>query len=514
MAGRKQRPGRGLGAHWAPVLPFALVLVSHCAPETMSPGSVAQPQAGSPTNPPGNPPATAGTAAAPPVLPAAPLAGSPAPVPSAGSGSTGDVPTPPVAAATLPCEVGKVVATKCGNCHGKEPIGGAPMSLVSQTDFVAQLKSMHTAPGETHQVAKLVKTRINDTARPMPPGAPLAATELTTLNNWLDQGMPAGVAADSACAEPTKPPAVNEPVTRPDGTKCYQFRNHGVPEPGDTSPYSVIPGEHYVSFYYKAPWTEPAELVNWRTIYDNQKVMHHWLLYSTLGSEMDGAFVPSIGTHIGDAAQLIAGWAVGGNDVAMPKDVGLVLPAPGGGLLLEWHFYNTDIAPQMDSSAIEICTLPAGTMKNTAGMTWLGTENFNGPTGMPPKVESKFAGTCLPSRTGMNATDPIHIFSFWPHMHSYGRHMNSVVHRVDGTNEQVFDKPFDFNYQITYEAGVDLYPGDTITSTCTFMNTSDFGVAFGPSSDQEMCYQFAFSYPVGALDNGIPSLVGATNTCW
>ena len=43
---------------------------------------------------------------------------------------------------------------------------------------------------------------------------------------------------------------------------------------------------------------------------------------------------------------------------------------------------------------------------------------------------------------------------------------------------------------------------------------ADLSVAFGPSSNQEMCYNFAYSYPAGALDNGVPSLVGATNTCW
>jgi hypothetical protein len=417
-------------------------------------------------------------------------------------------------AATLPCDVGKLVSAKCQTCHGATPIGGAPMSLVSDGDFSAMLKSGRTVPGETRAVAELVKMRINDSAMPMPPGGGLTADELSTLNGWLDKGHPAGVPADAACAMTTQDAMPSGPVMNPDGTTCYQFRNHGQPMPGDTTPYGVVPGEHYVSFYYNAPWTTPQELVSWRTVYDNRKVMHHWLLYSTFGNSMDGTFAPSIGTHLGDDAELIAGWAVGGNDVHMPQDVGLKLPDPGTGLLLEWHFYNTDADVQMDSSAVEVCTVPAGSLKHSAGMTWLGTENFNGPLGMPPKTKSEFSGTCLPSRAGMNDTDPIHIFTFWPHMHTYGRHMHSTVVRADGTTEEVFDKPFDFNYQITYDASVDLYPGDTITSTCTFENTSDASVAFGPSTTQEMCYQFAFAYPVEALDNGVPSLVGATNTCW
>jgi hypothetical protein len=364
------------------------------------------------------------------------------------------------------------------------------------------------------EVAKLVKLRINDAAKPMPPGALLPESERNLINGWLDRGHPAGGASDVGCAvaQPMKP--VEKPRPTPGGVTCYQFQNHGQPVPGDKTPYPVIPGEHYVSFYYTAPWKEPSELVSWRTIYDNRKVMHHWLFYSTLGATMDGTFAPSIGTHVGDAANLFAGWAVGGNDVNMPPDVGLKLPAPGEGLMLEWHFYNATAVPDEDKSAVEICTVPAGSLKHTAGMTWLGTEFFNGPAGMPPRTQSKFSGTCLPGRTGMTANEPIRIFSLWPHMHTLGRNMQSVVNRADGTTQEVFNKPFDFNYQITYDAAVDLYPGDTITSTCTFMNTTDYSVAFGPSTEQEMCYQFAFAYPAGALENGVPSLVGATNTCW
>jgi hypothetical protein len=94
--------------------------------------------------------------------------------------------------------------------------------------------------------------------------------------------------------------------------------------------------------------------------------------------------------------------------------------------------------------------------------------------------------------------------------------MTSVIKRANGMNETVFDKPFDFNHQVHYPQDplIVLPPGETITSTCTFDNTTNNSVAFGPSTEQEMCYQFAFSYPAGALDNGVLSLIGATNTCW
>jgi hypothetical protein len=190
--------------------------------------------------------------------------------------------------------------------------------------------------------------------------------------------------------------------------------------------------------------------------------------------------------------------------------MGLELPPKGGKLNVQWHFYNNGTAPEPDNTSVVVCTVPANTRPNTGSLTWLGTENFYGPFGMPPGMH-EFEGTCPNDSTG-----DITIWGFWPHMHELGRHMKSVVTRVGGTTEVVFDKPFDFNKQIHYENRPQLVlkPGDTITSTCTFQNDTGGNVAFGPSTKQEMCYQFAFSYPARALDNGTASLIGASNVCW
>ena len=64
---------------------------------------------------------------------------------------------------------------------------------------------------------------------------------------------------------------------------------------------------------------------------------------------------------------------------------------------------------------------------------------------------------------------------FWPKMHKLGRPLSSAVHRADGSTEMVFDKDFDFNHQIHYVNSpmIVLQPGETITSTCTFDNTTN-----------------------------------------
>jgi hypothetical protein len=278
----------------------------------------------------------------------------------------------------------------------------------------------------------------------------------------------------------------------------------------------VANGQNYVMFYHKVPWTVPSVMTRYRTLYDHTNVLHHWLFYTTTAAQ-PGAVETGIGTHIGQGSQLVAGWAVGGNDVTMPPGITGRLPAPGTTVMVEWHFYNQGAAVA-DLSGIEVCTVPAAQVDpvKVSGLTWLGTENFNGPFGMPAGVESKFTGTCNPSWNNAPNNMPITIYSFLPHMHKLGKNMESYITRANGTKEPVFNKPFQFDNQISYDLDpyLVLNRGDTITSTCTFFNNTNASVAFGPSSDQEMCYQFAFSYPAGALENGVSSLAGATNTCW
>lgn len=415
-----------------------------------------------------------------------------------------------MAQSTLPCNVATIMTGRCGQCHGASTVGGAPMSLTTLEDFH---KPSYSDPARL--VYELVQERINDEARPMPPGSLMPDPDLSVLNTWLGAGAKSGTVADANCPAAEAVPTIEmEPETARDpNEECFELRMHGAQSPGDTSEYTIESGEYYNCFYYKVPWDKPVEGTRFGNAFENEALLHHWLLYTT-NSTAGGTFERCTGSHIGDNSQLLAGWAVGGRDVEMPPQAGFELPPPGSHVLVEWHLFNTTGRSVGDSSGIQVCTIPKGTREHTATMATLGTEDFNGFLGMPPGVESTFSGTCRPSRQGMNAGDPIHIFTFLPHMHKLGRSMRSVVNRGGGATEEVFNKPFDFNQQIHYEVAVDLFPGDTITSTCTFFNNTGASVAYGPSSEQEMCYQFAISYPAGALKNGAFGLNGATNNCW
>jgi Copper type II ascorbate-dependent monooxygenase, C-terminal domain len=193
--------------------------------------------------------------------------------------------------------------------------------------------------------------------------------------------------------------------------------------------------------------------------------------------------------------------------VIFPNDMGLKLP-DSGGMMIQWHHFNSTGAVAMDGSAVQMCTVPAAMRKNIGGLTFLGNENFNG--GMPPGQKSDVTGTCTNS-TGK----PITIVGFNPHMHLLGVNMKSIVTK-GGMMDPLFDHAFQFDHQVNYmiNPGYVLNAGDSITSTCTFNNTTTASVNFGTSTKEEMCYQFTFAYPYGALNNGVLSLIGATNTCW
>ena len=461
----------------------------------------------------------------PSVLDGAPLAGTPISSDPAAQQGSPDLPVASAGTAEatsspgLPCDIAQVLQDHCWKCHGETTNWGGPMSLTQHQHFAEAGKLTTDA-----RVIDLVRARINDSSKPMPPPTedPMPPEAIALLNQWLDGGAKAGT--ESACTLRPSPALIEAPVDEsthwqgvesswPGGVKpeetCYQFLKHGGQTPQDATKHITEVNETYVNFYYKVPWAEPVVATRWRTIYDNTQVLHHWLLYkSPASANLDGTWAAGLGTHPG--AQLLAGWAVGGGDEDFPPGVGLRMPAPGTLLELEWHLYNTTGAPVPDQSGIEICVVPESAVdpQFVAGLTWLGTEDLF----LPPNQETARGGMCEPS---FKNGGPIHIVKWLPHMHLAGKHMDTWVLRADGTEEHVFSEPFTFDQQISYVQNppVIVNPGDRVFAQCTYHNTTSAAVLFGESTNEEMCYQFAIAYPAGSLDSGSLTWNGSDNTC-
>lgn len=396
----------------------------------------------------------------------------------------------------VPCAIQQIVEPRCGMCHGASPRFGAPNSLSKIEDF-------HAASPLGGQVFERLLPRIEHATSPMPPppNNRVPTAEIATLRTWVAAGAPAGPGCD--VDEPVPPDDVAPPADDLDCEYELELKAHGGFFAGDEAPFRVPQAtDHYECFYFRPPWNVDVHGLAFTPIVDDDRVLHHYLLYMQSGAGFgDGDHDACLGRH--ENAELVAGWAPGGQPYILPPDVGLHLGSGQNNLfVLEIHYNNSaNYADAADRSGVRVCAT-SNRRPQTAGMQWLGTENLL----MLRADDHERAGTCNP-----RLNQPAHILTSTPHMHRRGVHMRTVINRAAGGSEVLLDEPFDFENQIMHETPATVYPGDTLTTTCTFRHEGGL-VGFGNRTQDEMCYNFVVVYPYGAFNTG-GSLTNAENAC-
>lgn len=454
------------------------------------------------------------------------------------SSTTADPPPDdaPLAAASrvtfLPCDVAKVLHDRCWDCHGPTLQFTAPMHLTSWEDTQAASTEEPSKP-----IYARIEQRIHDVANPMPPASwPTrpTANDIAVLDRWTAAGAPAGDRSQAACQPPGSPAgtggspagggggvggaagaatgsggtgasgsdgtgglAVGPPPladggylppeadggdlpVEPSPSECTMVSMHARKDASGV-PFPVPTGEGYYCFSFHVAFNGKTQGLGFYKHLDNTQVIHHWLLYKMVTPQFDGLAIGCVGFHSDGA--LLAGWAPGGSDWFLPKDVGMDLGS--GDFILEVH-YNNNGAPTTDSSGVDVCTT-TNLRPNTAGLFWLGTMDINIPAGSTGTAQSH----CTPQ-----IQQPLHVLRSWPHMHRLGRHLTTLVTRGgSGLVEPVVDVAFDFNSQNQYNTPLLVYPGDRLDTTCTYDNATTSSVGFGESTTSEMCFDFTVAYP-------------------
>jgi hypothetical protein len=173
---------------------------------------------------------------------------------------------------------------------------------------------------------------------------------------------------------------------------------------------------------------------------------------------------------------------VGTRELRMPEGVALKLPA-GYVLHLGLHIYNVSDEELAGVSGIEVVRVDPEDVEHEAELLIAGPISLEIPPG-----RHTITGTC-------NVVEDQTAFALFPHMHQLGVHLKTTV-TVGGEDVILHDGEYDFEEQ--YQVPIDpleLHMGDTITTDCTFDNTTDRTVTFGESSDTEMCFSVFFRYP-------------------
>lgn len=197
------------------------------------------------------------------------------------------------------------------------------------------------------------------------------------------------------------------------------------------------------------------------------------------------------GTHhtllaAGDASlsntNIIYASGVGTPEIAFPDGVALSLRA-GSLLGLQLHIYNNTDAPLSGTSGIEVKTMDPAAVQHEVDLFLPGPKDLTIPPGT-----STVSGTCT-------VTSDQTVFGLFPHMHQYGAHLKTTL-TVGGTTMVLHDDAYSFEHQqIAMFAPIQLHAGDTITTECTWNNTTAATLHYGESSDTEMCYSILFRYP-------------------
>jgi hypothetical protein len=102
----------------------------------------------------------------------------------------------------LPCDVARLLESKCVSCHGAPPSGGAPMALVSYENLTAPSPSNAAETNAQRSVA-----RMQSAASPMPPGAAPDPTGAGILSAWIAAGYPRGDCGLDGGTNPYNTPA-------------------------------------------------------------------------------------------------------------------------------------------------------------------------------------------------------------------------------------------------------------------------------------------------------------------
>jgi len=96
-------------------------------------------------------------------------------------------------------------------------------------------------------------------------------------------------------------------------------------------------------------------------------------------------------------------------------------------------------------------------------------------------------------------SEPLYVFSSWPHMHRVGAEFHAAIIGNKGARRPMLDiVPWLVDVQSIYPIAEYVVPGESIETTCIWRNPTTEYVFPGPGIDDEMCNQVLVVWSTGA----------------
>lgn len=213
---------------------------------------------------------------------------------------------------------------------------------------------------------------------------------------------------------------------------------------------------------------------------------HHTVVTISNNSTQVGDYDCSVSSL--DAEMLYAS-GVATDDLLFPEGVAMKISA-GQYINLNLHLFNAGDTEITGHSGILIKKIDPAAIVHEADMTFAGKINFS----IPPGDNQTISGGCT-------LQSDWNVFTLWPHMHQYAKHLKMVATPPGGSPITLHDGAYDFVEQTNYPmaAPMLLPEGTQIQVTCTYNNDvmPAQNIDFGDSSNQEMCFAGMYKYPAG-----------------
>ena len=232
-------------------------------------------------------------------------------------------------------------------------------------------------------------------------------------------------------------------------------------------PNTLGADEAYVCFGFDSSTFAESSVsaVRWSIPTEGDVVLHHAILYAIPEDFPDG---PIVCDAMPDAAVGLHVWSVGGGDLVLPSDAGLLLPTGTTRFVVEAHTLRV-AGTRGEPARARICRGPAEPVHPAALM------GLSAPVpAIRPMHEEISERSCA-------LAGDFHFFSVWPHMHLVGEEISADLERaLGGTTSLAGVTNWDFRQQRTYPLDVDARAGDQVRVRCVWRNPTEEYVLPGP----------------------------------
>ncbi|MFN0201144.1 MAG: T9SS type A sorting domain-containing protein, partial [Bacteroidia bacterium] len=381
--------------------------------------------------------------------------------------------------------VASIMYNRCTSCH--HPGAIAPFSLMTYAD----------ASGLAFDIQDAVNTKTMPPWPPDPTYKPLAhervlsASEIQTINDWVQGGVPAGNLQNA----PTPPTYSNQPT----------IANADLVSTMPSYTSTATTSDMYRCFVIPSGLSAVNYITGMEVIPGNAEIVHHVLVYqdsTPLPAQLDaqdpGPGYTSFGGTGSNNSKLIGAWVPGQKPVFYPMGMGVRL-APNTNIILQVH-YPKGSSGQTDATQarMKLTTSPSRPLF-IAPIINHGPNLLNGPLFIPANTVKSFA-----SQYNLPAVN-LSILNISPHMHLIGKSIKAYgVTPQNDTLPYINIPNWDFHWQGSYMfKTIQKIPASTkLRGEAVYDNTSNNpnnphnppqDVSLGEETDDEMMLVY-FTY--------------------